>query len=540
MRFITRVLLLQLLVLAVVTAMFTTIQTLATINHLEAEARSTALAIARTIAADPDIRAEVDRASGGEKPLALQDKAGKVTERTGALFIVITDDRGVRLTHPNPDRLEEQVSTDHRAVLEGKEVTAWETGTLGESARAKVPVYSPGSSVPVGMVSVGFERASVYQNLRAQLLVTGLSAVAALLIGTAVALVFRKRWEKSTLGLQPGELVALVQNQEAVLNGVGEGVIAVDRHGVIRLANQVANDLLGAGELTGHHVGELALPEQTKKILRNGGRQDGVVVRGRVLYLDSRTVHRDGVELGEVIVVRDRTDMTALSERLGSVRTMTNALRVQRHEFANSLHVAAGLLEAGRVSETREFLATLQNRGPVDYPLENAELLGDPFLRSFLGLKSMEAVERRVSMRVGADSLLFGELDDPEEAATVLGNLVDNAVDAAVRGPAPAWVEVTAMQSDSDLIMTIADSGDGLTEGVDVFGLGHSREAGTDRDSVHGHGIGLSLSRELVERRGGRLWIIDRGGDGAGAVFGVQLPGVMTETGTVEQVEEEW
>ena len=533
-RFITRVLLLQLLVVAVVTAVFTGILSWVTVQHLRGEAEASALAIARAVASDPEVRRVVAGASEGAAPEVaeevLRGRAGDVAESTGALFIVITDAEGLRLAHPDPERLREQVSTEFRPVLEGREVVAWETGTLGESARAKVPVRDPEGGEPVGMVSVGFARSGVYASLRGQLAWTAGAATLALLIGALAALVFRGRWERSTLGLQPEELVALVQNQEAVLNGVAEGVVAVDEAGTIRLANDVAVELLGVGELQGRAVTDPALPQPVARLLRPGGQQgrrDHVVVGDRVLYLDCRPVQRDGRVLGWVVVLRDRTDILELTERLDSVRTMTSALRVQRHEFANRIHVAAGLLDAGQVEEAREFLRTLERRGAVDYPLVDADLIDDPFLRSFLGLKSLEAAERGVRMQVGGDTLLLDELRDPEDAATVLGNLLDNAVRAAA--PGSGWVEVTLMQSGGDLVLTVADSGPGIGEGVDVFAR-RPQEGG----AVHGHGIGLPLVRELTRRRGGDVWVIDRGGSpGQGAVVGARIPGVLGEGGRV-------
>ena len=62
---------------------------------------------------------------------------------TGALFVVITDDHGIRLAHPDPQLLGEVVSTSFAEALAGRESVAWESGTLGESARAKVPVRDP-------------------------------------------------------------------------------------------------------------------------------------------------------------------------------------------------------------------------------------------------------------------------------------------------------------------------------------------------------------------------------------------------------------
>ena len=152
------------------------------VQQLRAEAEASALNIARSVAAAPDVRelvAEYSADPGTPDADALRDGplqsyAAGVTRRTDVLFVVITDDQGIRLAHPDPDRLGEVVSTSFDDALAGREVVTWETGTLGESARAKVPVYGPDGGRPVGEVSVGFERASVFRDLPS--LLTGVAA----------------------------------------------------------------------------------------------------------------------------------------------------------------------------------------------------------------------------------------------------------------------------------------------------------------------------------------------------------------------------
>lgn len=537
MRFTTRVLLLQLATVVAVVAVSTGVFTLLAVEQLKAESESAALSIARTVATAPLVRNEVTLETTRQiNPSAaelatgpLQSYAGEVTRRTDALFVVITDGEGIRLAHPDPGQLDREVSTSFDAALRGEEVIAWEHGTLGESARAKVPIFAPASRQPVGEVSVGFERASVFDQLPRLLLSVGAAAALALLIGIGAALLLRRRWEQLTLGLQPEELVTLVQNQAAVLDGVGEGVIALDEGGIIRVSNEVAKQIFHRTDVEGLSLKELTLPADVIASLQQGEARDGVVVGERVLYLDSREVDRGGQRLGSVIIVRDRTDMMALSTRLDSVRAMTSALRVQRHEFANRIHVAAGLVEAGRNTEATEFLRTMQHRGPVDYPLVGAELLSEPFLQSFLGAKSLAAAERGVQLQIKEDSLVLGTLQGVsavEDTATVLGNLLDNAINAALHGPEPRRVELTLLDDGPELVLVVADSGPGIPAGTEVF---NSPTPEPERDQVHGHGIGLTLCRDLVRRRGGELWIIDPGGgdNGRGAVFAARLPDVM-------------
>lgn len=541
LRFTTRVLLLQLATVVAVVAVSSAVFTLLAVEQLKAESGSAALSIARTVAAAPLVRTEVDLETTRQiNPSAtelaagpLQAYAREVTERTGALFVVVTDGDGVRMAHPDPARLDREVSTSFEAALRGEEVTAWERGTLGESARAKVPIFAPDSRRPVGEVSVGFERASVFDQLSRLLLSVGGAAALALLIGGGATLLLRRRWEQLTLGLQPEELVTLVQNQAAVLEGVGDGVIALDEEGVIRLSNGEAEKIFNLVDGEGLHLSELNLPGDVIAALQRGEARDDVVIGDRVLYLDARDVDRGGQRLGSVIVVRDRTDMMGLSSRLNSVRTMTSALRVQRHEFANRIHVAAGLVEAGLGAEAAEFLRTMRTRGPVDYPLIGADLLSDPFLQSFLGAKSLEAAERDIQLQIRDESLVLGTLEDVEaveDTATVLGNLIDNAMTAALQSGEPRHVEVTLLDDGPELVLTVADSGPGISGDTDLFtppDPDPELSGGVDR--VHGHGVGLALCRELVRRRGGELWVIDPGGGGSGrgAIFGARLPGVM-------------
>lgn len=569
MRFSTRVVLLQTVTAVAVVAVCAVVFLLIGIQQLRTEAENSALNIARTVAVDPQVRADVAEASAdpGTPQAAdlrdgeLQRLAGAVTERTGTLFVVITDDHGIRLAHPDADALGQPVSTDFREVLAGKEVVTWQQGTLGVSARAKVPVLPPDGegAAPVGEVSVGFEPSSVFNDLPTLIAGIVAAAAAALLLAAFSAMLLRRRWERLTLGLQPEELVALVQNQAAVLDGVGDGVVALDEHGLVRLCNETARGLLGLSEPEGRSLADLGVAPAILVAVREKTAGDGIVSGERVLYVDAQPVRRDGRDLGTVLIVRDRTDLMALSERLETVRAMTSALRVQRHEFANRLHVAAGLLDAGRGPEAREFLGEQLQRGPVDYPVENIELIGDALLHALIGAHALEAGERGVRVSVAADSLLLSPLGDVEDVAAVLGNLVDNAVRAAVAGREPRRVSIGCYGDGADLVLTVSDSGPGVAETDDLFRRREGSRVDTSAgaaDRVHGLGVGLPLSRELARRHGGDVWLIasgrpdadgpdsradpagpgsGRGGSDAeedlsGAVFGARLRNVLDIT----------
>ncbi|MGN8026822.1 ATP-binding protein [Microbacterium sp. 22242] len=550
-RFATRTLLLQLATVLLVVVLCTGVYLFLAVQQLRAEAESSALGIARTLAEDPQVRAQVALASAdpGTPQAAelrdgeLQRTAAAVVARTGSLFVVITDDHGIRLTHPDPSRLGHEVSTPYQDVLAGREVIEWETGTLGESVRAKVPVRDAGGT-PVGEVSVGFARAGVFDDLPPLLAVIGIAAAGALVLATLAALLLRRRWERLTLGVQPEELVALVHNQTAVLDGVVDGVLAIDPDGVVQVCNDAARRLLELGDAVGRPLAELGLPQPILAAAAGSTTRTELMLHDRVLYVDSRPVVREGRSLGAVVIVRDRTDLVALSERLETVRTMTSALRVQRHEFANRIHVAAGLIDASRVPEARVFLAELMERGSIDFPVPGLDRLADPFLHSFLGAKALEAGERGVSLRIGEETQLTGTVVEAEDVAAVLGNLVDNAITAAVSGDAPRWVEVAVLDDGDALVLTVADSGPGLdaagpsatgtsadpADGADHDRTGEGADPGGGAgpgDPVHGHGLGLPLSREIARREGGDLWIIDRGGDGHGAVFAARLGAVL-------------
>lgn len=538
-RFATRILVIQALTVTLVVGVCTGIFTVLMVQQLKTEAEHTALAIARSVAVHPQVRQDVavDTLTGANPSSAalatgpLQGYAREASISTGALFIVITDGNGIRLAHPEPQRLGQTVSTSFAAAMRGQETTAWETGTLGDSARAKVPIFAPESTTPVGEVSVGFERESVYDRLPQLLLAVVVGAILALTIGVAVALMMRRRWEKITLGLQPEELVALVKNHTAVLDGVEEGVLALRPDGSIDVHNQQAQNILGAGPLQGRKLNDVGLDEAAVAALMAGQRPEPITHHDRILYLDSHQVRRGDRELGQVITIRDRTDILELSQRLDSVRTMTHALRAQRHEFANRIHTASGLLDAGRVKDAAHFLYDMHRNGGQTHPLIGAVRLNDPFLSSFLNTASIAASERGVSLRITEDTLILGATDNAEDIATILGNLINNATDAAIRGTPPRWIDLTLMDAGDTLAITIADSGTGIAEGVDVFvagpGLMDDGEAdeGTT-DQIHGHGIGLKLCRALARSHGGDIWVIDHGRP-TGAVFGVQLPGVM-------------
>ncbi|MFJ5955648.1 ATP-binding protein [Paenarthrobacter sp. NPDC092416] len=546
MRFSTQTLLLQLGVVLLVVLLSGAVHAWLVYVRIGNEAENQALTLARTVAADPDIRADVQAISKEEGtpppdvlaagPLQAAAEAARV--RTGALFVVITDETGLRLAHPETARLGEHVSTDPSVALGGQEITTRNTGTLGPSAGAKVPVYSPGDSgTIVGEVSVGYSVESLGKSLARDIIPIALTAGGALLAGVLASFLLRHRLQRLTLGLEPEEISTLVHDQVAVLQGVDDGVIGIAADGRISVFNAAASRLLDLPDATGQDWATANVPEQLKQLTQPAARDAEaveIVAGGRVLVTSARKAWHRNEDLGWVVMLRDRTELQQLTRQLDAVGTMSTALRAQRHEFANQLHTIAGFMSIGQHDSAKEYLARLSATGPLKFPVEQAELLQDTYLQAFVGAKGVEASERGVALRIGPETLVRGHVADPQDVTTVLGNLIDNAVNAAVAGSATdRWVEVELLDDpdgdDGALHLVVADSGDGLgsLEPEEVFAEGFTTSEQPARGGA-GQGLGLALVRQLARRRGGDVRVLDAGSDGGpGAVFMASIPGVM-------------
>lgn len=539
--FATQTLLLQISVLMLVGLLSATLYTWLTYRQLTADTEARALAVAQSIAADPDVRDLVTQLS--DLPALPDNQALRVgpvqaigeamRERTGALFVVVTDDDGMRLSHPTPELLGQRVSTSPSDALSGREVVDLETGTLGPSARAKVPIWSTTSATPVGEVSVGFSTESILASSLRAIAPIAFTVVAALLAGVLASTFLVRRLRKLTLGLEPEEISTLVQDQEVVLYGVAEGVVGVAADGRVTVCNARARRLLRLGNVIGRQIRTLSIPAPVLLLIDEtpveGSRTVQVVVGPSVLLVSARKVLRGTSDLGWVLTVLDRTQVEELTRQLDAVGALTSALRVQRHEFANRLHTASGLLDIGDVEEASRYLHRTLESGPVKYPVEHGDRLQDPYLQAFVGAKGFQASERGVVLRIGAGTLIRGSVTDPQDITTVLGNLVDNAVEAAVHGSSePRWVEIELLSEERTLHLVVADSGDGVGGDPGLpFVEGHSGRKGSS-DSEHGHGLGLTLSRRLARNLGGDVWLASPGEPGGpGAVFCAQLPGVL-------------
>lgn len=114
---------------------------------------------------------------------ALQPIAELVGEAAGVYYVVITDDEGVRITHPVASERGVQVATTNAPVLAGETFIGTERGASGPSLRAKVPVRDEQGLV-VGMVAVGVLESSIAADRDAALAALLPWAIGALVVGT--------------------------------------------------------------------------------------------------------------------------------------------------------------------------------------------------------------------------------------------------------------------------------------------------------------------------------------------------------------------
>ena len=506
-----------------------------TVNSTYAAASDRVLSLAQTIAHTPLVAEAVE----SDDPSAqLQPYALTLMSEADVDFITIMDRDRTRFTHPDPEQLGKSYIGSVDAALDGGTLLEEYTGTLGPSVRAIVPVFDSSSDTVVAMVAVGvtLETLSVAQAGSLPQIIT--IAFGAMLLGGYGSWQLSRYLRRATLGYGTAQLRRLFAFYNSALHSLREGIILVDDEGRMVLYNDEAATLHArppADDRRPVPLSAVALPESVRTLLSSG--RDALdevhLTRDRVLVINQNRASEpdhghaiDGGVDGAVATLRDRTDFQELTGELETMRTLSEALRAQTHEHANRMHTLASLIERGREHEALAF--AVQDR-QESQKLTDAfvDSVDEPFITALMIGKAAQANERGLQLTLtGSGEVPPGSLD-ARDLVTVAGNLLDNAFDAASASEERhVWADFTA--ADGELIMTIADSGQGIAEEEieTIFHLGATEKEKTEQPHRPGRGFGLVLVRQAVTRLRGELTVDSDGG----AIFTVVLP--LTEGAT--------
>ncbi len=455
-------------------------------------AREQVVGIATALADSPSTAQAIE---SGTATAILQPVTEAVRTNTDIAFITIMAPDRTRYTHTDPEQIGGKYIGTIDPALRGETFSEVYTGTLGPSIRAVAPVRD-GSGRIVGLVSAGILQTSLADRWRSQWPTIAAISVAALALSLAGVWVIRRRLLRQTHGLRPDELRVMYEHHDAILHSVSEGLIVLDRNGVA-LVNDEARRLLA---LPPGPVDRADLPEFLRTYAP-GARDEVHVTADRVLVVNRS--HVADARTSEVVTIRDRTELQGALGELGSLKVLTDTLRSQAHEAANKLHTIVTMVEMGRPDDAVQF-ATEELALSQQLVDRLSSAVGEPALVALLLGKTAQADERGIELTITEDTRLPSNSDEVpltgQEMVTVVGNLIDNAMDACDRED--PWVEVTVQMLDDTLTLRVADSGPGMDP--DTFAKAMQRGYSTKGESDH-HGLGLALVSQVVKRHNGIL-----------------------------------
>lgn len=381
------------------------------------------------------------------------------------------------------------------ALIAGRSYVSVAEGTRGMSLRGKTPIHSSDGEI-IGVVSVGFLvqdiHAEMWQRIGVIVLITSVIVV----MGALGSMLLSRSIRKDMYGLEPKEIGALYHEREATFAAIREGVIAVDSSGVITSLNSSARKILNvSGDIVGKNVQEIIVETKIPRVLRTKKAEynDELFINGQTIIVNRQPI-LDGNDIqGVVSSFRDKTEMIEMANTLSDIKSYSEDLRAQNHEFTNKLYTLSGYMHLGLFKEAKSFIAhetsmkDKQNHLVTNY-------IKDTTIQAILVGKYGRASELKVDFSIDPESRLErlpAHIGD-SQIISIIGNVINNALEASLSDNQPA-VTVSISDYGKDLIVEVTDNGQGLSADLDhVIEKGYSTK-GSKR------GYGLAIVQALVE-----------------------------------------
>lgn len=490
-----------------------------TAHNIEMHQAEKAMGIAQTVSEVPIVKQSL---VGDAQTEDVQAFIRKIRQDTNMLFIVVMDMDRKRKTHPNFKLIgKEFVGGDELPVLKGKRYTSIAEGTLGPSLRAFHPVYND-QGKQIGAVSVGISLKNVKEAVNKSNYIIYAGMGVGIVIGVVGAVLLARRINRILFGLQPYKIANLLEERNAMLESVREGIIAVNPEYDIVVANAEAIRIFQKAGLPpdpiGRKIDEYLPVSRLIRILQSNKAEydQESDINGLPILVNRVPVTVNGQVVGAISTFRDKSELKTLVEQLTGIRTYAEALRAQTHEFMNILHVITGMLHIKEYDGLENYLRKQTKLFQAETG-SVSNIVKDPVMAGFLLSKGSYARENQVKLSFSANKPL-PESADPNishHLITIIGNLIDNAFDA-VRKNVEKRVVLNIEYDDSHCTITIKDNGKGIRGDIrgTIFQKAKSTK-GPDK------GFGLYNVRQSVEALGG---IITFDSDETGTSFMVRFP----------------
>ena len=378
-------------------------------------------------------------------------------------------------------------------------------GSQGYFFQAVNPILSD-NSTQIGTVAVGISVDSSAEALGESRFFMIFSSYFGLVLGIVGALFLAKNIKATLFGLEPFAIARLLEERNAMLQSVREGIVAIDKTGRITLVNDEALRLLDMeglrSKLLHRPIEEVVPRTRLPEVLqsKNAEYDQEELLNGIAVVMNRVPVTVDGQTVAAITTFRDRSEIKRMAEELTGVKTYVEALRSQTHEFMNKLHVILGLVRLKAYDELTAYIARISSEqdAVTDFVSQHIK---DPVLAGFWVGKRSRARELRVQLGLNSNSFVppLDNIDFTNDLVTIIGNLVDNAMESLLDN-SRRHVEVLLLLDEGYIYIEVLDTGSGIPPELrkSIFEKGFSTKA-NDR------GFGLALVRKVLDRREGTI-----------------------------------
>lgn len=485
---------------------------------VEQQTEKRALQAAKHIALIPELKNVVQIS---DEYGTLQPLAESIRLEAEATLVVITDRHGIQISNTDSSQIGLLFITpeESRALRHGRPYLSKDLSPEGAIISGNAPIFDSNFDI-IGMVSVGYLVENVRQVTQSYLEKELFYIWFFITLGLAVAILIAHGVKKATFGLEPQEIANLFQEREAIIASIREGIIATDNEGVVTMLNQTAKEQLGS-ELLNEPLSR-CFPEIDFSSVLNQGEQilnrEIISAGTEMIFNMVPIIHNDEIR-GGVATYRRKDEIDLIARELSQVQAYSDMLRAQTHEYSNRLHAIVGMVQMEAYDEVLDFIAE-ETTGHRLLIRQLTEAVPDPILSSFLIGKYMHALELKVDFTIDQESRM---IDIPNnlnrhQLVTILGNVINNAFDAALAGEHPPRINLFMTDFGNDLIFEIEDSGHGVPESMveTIFDKGISTKSGEKR------GYGLHLVKSSLQAMNGGISV--QQSELGGALFIIEIP----------------